>query len=325
MTIQAGNSDLAQAPTPDLLLTPPPPDKNPALVYLGSLAPGSRRTMTNALNTIAAMVSPSMSARTFPWRAVEHQHTAAIRSQLAERFAPSNANKMMSALRGVLRAAFNLGLMSADQLARATSIKAVRGSRIPKGRALQPGELRALFSVCDPRTATGARNAAVLALLYGGGLRRSEVVDLDLDDFELGSGKLVVRGKGNKERVVFVSNGGFRAVEAWLRHRGSEPGPLLHPLRKGGEILKRRMTAQAVLDLVTRLAAKAGVGHFSPHDLRRTAVGDLLDAGVDLSTVQRIAGHASPTTTSVYDHRPDRAKLRAAEMLHVPFSGQELA
>lgn len=277
--------------------------------------------MEHALDTIAAVVDPTLSATTFPWHLLEHQHTTAIRSTLAEKFAPSNTNKMLSALRGVLRAAFNLALMNADQFARATSIKAVRGSRVPKGRALQQGELRALFSVCDPKTTTGARNAAVLALLYGGGLRRAEAVGLDLGSFERGTGKLVVKGKGNKERTIYITNGGLKAVEAWLLHRGDEPGPLLYPVRKGGEIVRHRLNDQSVLDLVTRLALKAGVDRFSPHDLRRTAVGDLLDAGVDLSTVQRLAGHASPTTTGIYDRRGERAKMRAAEMLHVPFNG----
>jgi site-specific recombinase XerD len=323
--IQAGSDGpgdhLALAPTADPQIVTLTPDQNPALVYLGSLASGSRRTMKHALDTIAAIVDPTLSATTFPWHLLEHQHTAAIRSQLAERFAPSNTNKMLSALRGVLRAAFNLNLMSADQLARAISIKAVRGSRVPKGRALQAGEIRALFAVCNPKTPNGARNAAVLALLYGGGLRRSEVVDLDLSSFERSSGKLIVLGKGNKERTIYLTNGGLRAVEAWLGHRGDDPGPLLHPVRKGGLILRRRMNDQSILDLVSRLARKAGVDQFSPHDLRRTAVGDLLDAGVDLSTVQKLAGHESPATTGIYDRRGERAKMRAAEMLHVPFLG----
>jgi len=229
---------------------------------------------------------------------------------------------MLSALKGTLRAAFNLGLMNADQLTRAISVKAVRGSRVARGRSLNQGELRALFGVCDSNTAGGSRNAAALTLLYGGGLRRSEVVGLDFSDFDRASGRLQVRGKGNKERVLFITNGGLKAVEAWLRHRGDEPGPLLHPVRKGGEIIRRRMNDQSVMDLVVHLAAKAGVARFSPHELRKTAVGDLLDAGIDLATVAKIAGHASPlTTANNYDRRGDRAKLRAAESLHVPFAG----
>jgi integrase len=85
-------------------------------------------------------------------------------------------------------------------------------------------------------------------------------------------------------------------------------------------ILRRRMDDQSILDLVRRLALKAKVARFSPHDLRRTAVGDLLDAGVDLATAQKIAGHASPvTTSSSYDRRGENTKMKAAALLTVPF------
>ncbi len=71
--------------------------------------------------------------------------------------------------------------------------------------------------------------------------------------------------------------------------------------------------------MLTRRAADAGVKRFSPHDLRRTFVGDLLDAGADISVVAKMAGHSSVNTTARYDRRPEQAKQQAAEMLHVPY------
>lgn len=93
-------------------------------------------------------------------------------------------------------------------------------------------------------------------------------------------------------------------------------------MTKGGTIIMRRMTDQSVLDLVGRLARWAGVPRFSPHDLRRTFIGDMLDLGVDLSTVQQLAGHAQVTTTARYDPRGEHVRRRAAEMLHVPFTAK---
>ena len=73
--------------------------------------------------------------------------------------------------------------------------------------------------------------------------------------------------------------------------------------------------------MLRKRAAQAGVDEMTPHDLRRTMVGDMLDAGADLATVQKVCGHASPTTTARYDRRPEEAKRKAAGLLHVPYFG----
>jgi site-specific recombinase XerD len=147
------------------------------------------------------------------------------------------------------------------------------------------------------------------------------VVALDLADFNSTSGTLLIRGKGNKERTGYVSNGARAALDAWLRHRGLADGPFFFPVQKGGTILSRRITDQAVFDLVVRLAGRAGVVAFSPHDLRRSWIGDLLEAGADVSTVQQLAGHSNVATTGRYDRRGERTKRKAVELLFVPFMG----
>jgi integrase/recombinase XerD len=301
-----GSTSSDDALVPD---APTSPDRHPVAVYLAGLAPGSRRTMRQALRVIAKIVSPQATEIALPWHRLDYAHTNAIRAKLAEEFAPATANRMLAAMRGVLKAAFKLGLLSADQMTRACSVAPVRGSRVPTGRALSQGELRALFE----------RNAALVAILYGAGLRRAEVVALDLAHFDEESGALIIHGKGNKQRRGFVTNGSHDALDAWLAFRGREPGPLFMPVLQRGSIQRRRMSDQAVAELVRRLARRARIASFSPHDMRRTFIGDLLDAGSDIATVQALAGHASPTTTSRYDRRGDRTKKRAAELLHVPF------
>jgi integrase len=246
--------------------------------------------------------------------------SSTTRARLAERFAAATANRMLAAMRGVLKAAFKLGLMMADHMTRASSVEPVRGSRVMKGRALSKGELAALFESCNPNKTGGARNAALLGLLYGGGLRRAEVVALDLADFDGATGATTIKGKGNKERRGYVSNGSRDALDAWLLYRGGELGPLFYPVTKGGAILRHRMSDGAIAELVRRLARKSRIATFSPHDMRRTFIGDMLDAGADIATVQQLAGHASPTTTSRYDRRGDRARKRASELLYVPFA-----
>jgi integrase len=163
------------------------------------------------------------------------------------------------------------------------------------------------------------RDAAIVAVAYTCGLRRAELVALDLSDFDENVGALKVKGKRNKERTAYAVNGAGAALGDWLKIRGDEPGPLFHPINKGGVIQHQRMTTQAIYGLLQKRASQAGVKDLSPHDLRRSFAGDLLDAGADLSIVQKLMGHASPTTTARYDRRPERAKRQAAERLHIPY------
>jgi site-specific recombinase XerD len=207
-------------------------------------------------------------------------------------------------------------MIDADELARVKSVKAVRGERLLRGRALAPGELGALMGACaDDETAAGIRDGALIALLYATGLRRAEVVALAAGDYNAEPGELRVRGKGNKERNVWIDNGAFDALADWLNLRGSEPGALFVPITKGGKLGRGGMTAQAVYKMLRKRGLQAGVKRFSPHDLRRSFISDQLDAGTDVVTVQAMAGHASPSTTAKYDRRGDRAKQRAARAL----------
>lgn len=132
-----------------------PLSRHPVAVYLAGLAPGSRRTQRTALRTIAGIVSWGATEMTLPWWLLDFAHTTAVRSKLAGKLAPATANRMLAAVRGVLRAAFRLGLIDSDRMTRACSVAAVRGSRVPKGQALARGELTALFEVCDPATKGG--------------------------------------------------------------------------------------------------------------------------------------------------------------------------
>jgi integrase len=307
------------------LVTPElPADRNPAVVYLARLAPGSRPTMRNALTRIAGLVVADVSPFAFDWAVLRYQHTAAIRARLAEAYAPATANRMLAALRGVLRESWRLGLMPAEEYRRAVDIEPVRGTSAPSGRALARGELLALVGACvQSNSAAGARDAAMLAVLFGGGLRRAEVVALDLADFDAETGALTVRhGKGNRARTAYASNGSLKALVAWLVVRGNEPGPLFFRILKGGRLVPERLTPQAVLSILARCATVAGVAKFSPHDLRRTFISELLDCGADIATVRRLAGHSSVQTTASYDRRGEHAAKRAAEMLSFPYEGR---
>src|ERR1700738_2109086 len=162
-------------------------DRHQVAVYLARLAPSSRRTMLAALNALGNLLSDDRcDAWSLDWPQLRYRHTTAVRALLADgRYAPSTANRHLAALRGVLKECWRLGYVTAEDFQRAADLEPVRGSRLPRGRALQPGEGRALFAAWQEgdgkKPARAARDAAILALLYGSGLRRAEAVGLEVD------------------------------------------------------------------------------------------------------------------------------------------------
>ena len=302
-------------------VVPPPLDRNPAAVYLaGKPSLAGRRGLQRSLDRAAEILTGGLakSALTVDWAEVRYQHVAALRAMLIDQDAkPATINHVLAAVRGTLREAWKLELIDAESLARIVSVPNVKASTLPAGRHVDVAEVGALFRACGDAP-VGARDAAMIALLYGCGMRRSEAVALQLADYD--NGKVTVRhGKGRKERIVYCPAGGREAIDAWIERRGTWSGALLCPVAKGGRIQQRGMTAQAVMLRLQFLARLAHVPEFSPHDLRRSFVGELLDAGADISSVQQLAGHASVTTTARYDRRPENAKRRTAEMMQVPY------
>jgi site-specific recombinase XerD len=298
-----------------------PLDQNPAAIYLSALRPSGRPTMISGLNKVAELLSNGRhTALTMPWHELRYQHTAALRSRLQDFYSPATTNKILSAVRRVLQEAWRLGQLPSEDYQRAVDLKNIKNSRLPRGRALKDKEVKTLLQLCkdDPRP-TGKRDLAILALLWAGGLRRSEVVALDLRDYDPEENSVTVRGgKGGKDRVVYLARGIERPILEWLDVRGDLAGPLFHPITYKGNLLKKRLSDQSIAYVMKGRVRAAGLEAASPHDMRRTFISNLLDAGADISTVQQLAGHASVTTTARYDRRGAETKKRAAKLLVVP-------
>jgi site-specific recombinase XerD len=230
---------------------------------------------------------------------------------------------MLSALKQTLRAAWSLGYVSAEEYQRAVDLKAIHGEQpdAAAGRALSYGEWLGLFSACQTDDSpAGVRDAAILALLKIAGLRRAEVASLHLADFDRTTKTLTVRGKRNKTRTVPIEDpGALDALADWLYLRGEAAGALFTRIRKGGTILTDGLSDQAIYSMLKKRGEEAGLSAFTPHDIRRTFAGDLLDAGVDLVTVQKLMGHSDANTTAGYDRRGEVAKRGAVKKLHVPY------
>jgi site-specific recombinase XerC len=262
--------------------------------------------------------------RVIDWSDLRFEHVTALRSRLSELGrAPASVNATLSAMRGVARAAWQLGKMSAEDYHRIAGVKSVRGSRLPAGRSLTHREISTLLDACaSDETPAGARDAAIIVLLYGGGLRRSEAAALELAHYNSTAGELKVRGKGDTERLVPLAAGVTAALDDWLGVRGAGAGPLLCPVRKGGRVELRRISAQAIYDALLKRGRAARIASLSPHDLRRTFASDLLDMCGDVSAVQRLLGHANVQTTMRYDRRGEAAKRKAIALLHIPYQSR---
>jgi len=290
----------------------------PAQIYLAGLSSGSQG-MRQSLDVIAGILSPDTDADTYPWWEVTYRDSMNVRIALADRYKPATVNKMLSALRGVLKQSWRLGYIDADAYRRAADVENVRASVLPSGRALAGHEIAQLFESCaGDLSPKGVRDAAMLSVFYGCGLRRGELARLEVDDFDLEDGSIVVHGKRGRQRTVYLTEVGCQHVRAWIRRRGNTSGPLFCPVNQKGEVTISRMRGESISYILRRRQEQAGTEPFSPHDMRRTFVTTLLEAGEDVFTVQKLAGHADVKTTVRYDRRDETAKRRAVRHLHIP-------
>ena len=310
----------------NLILLPAaaPADQQPARVYLATLATGSYRSMASALEHAADVLSAgSCDAWSLPWPQLRYQHTIALRSWLAENRSVATANKTLSAVRGALKTAWRMQQMNTDDYMRAVDIRNVQAETpdAAAGRALSTGELIALFRICaeDP-SAAGPRDAAIIGLGVLSGLRRAEITGLNVENLDQKSNVLWVHGKRNKIRTVPIASGLADALDDWLSERGDAPGPLFTRVLKSGKIQLASISTQAIYRIVQKRADEAGIASFTPHDMRRTFAGTLLDAGADIVTVQKLMGHSNANTTAKYDRRGERIKHSAIGHLHMPWT-----
>ncbi len=291
----------------------PAAEARPELVYLrGLLNRESVRSSVASLRTVAGMYG--MTLETLPWERLRYQHFAAVKADLARsRYAPSSANKMLSHVRQCLRQSWLLGHMTAEDWQKVNECEGISYSQPPAGRALSEDEVAALMRTCTGPF--GTRDGAILACMHDGALRRSEVSGLDLEDYA--DGRLRVRGKGRKVRVVPVSKSMRLWLEAWLRERGTDAGPLFYSRMGRSGARPVRMSDKAVCRVVERRAEAAGI-ECTAHDLRRTALTLMLENGADFGLPQKLAGHSSPQTTARYDRRGEKLVRRAMERRRYP-------
>jgi len=171
-------------------------------------------------------------------------------------------------------------------------------------------EITRLLEKIDTNTEQGLRDRAIIELLFSSGLRVSELVNLDRDHVNTKRREFMVRGKGQKDRPVFISQSAAERITAYLEDRTDNLPPLFISYSRNSQSDNsgnfRRLTARSIQRMLSQYARLAGITkHVSPHTMRHSYATDLLMNGADLRSVQSMLGHSNISTTQVYTHVTD--------------------
>ncbi|WP_088224787.1 site-specific tyrosine recombinase/integron integrase [Desulfosporosinus sp. FKB] len=201
--------------------------------------------------------------------------------------------RKLAALRSLFKFLCREGILQMNPIQRIASPKV--GRKLP--HFLYLDQVEGLLHASDCTQLLGARDQVIMELLYGSGLRVSELVSLNRESLDLDGGLIRVLGKGNKERVVPITNYAREAVNHYLNMRGDNHEALL--LNYQGTRLTDRSVRRILDKLVTRVSLEQ---HVNPHMLRHSFATHLLDGGADLRSVQELLGHQKLTSTQIYTH-----------------------
>jgi len=241
---------------------------------------------------------------TAPTDSLEYQGIVAYLAQLVELgYAPSSLKRNVAAIKAFCK------FMVQDGLATNNAAGILKMPKVPAHLppTLSIEQINELLDQEFELTPLGARNKAILELLYGCGLRVSELVNLDRAECNLGEGLIRVFGKGSKERIVPIGGTAMKALGKYLR----EARGLLHTKKATAppedsavflNVRGQRLSRQGVYDIVVEYGMRVDLQNLHPHSLRHTYATHLLDGGGDLRSIQQLLGHASISTTQIYTH-----------------------
>jgi site-specific recombinase XerD len=295
--------------------------RNPLTLYLTRLAPSSQLTMRYVLQDAADRLGfDDINLEDIDWHLLQPEHVIALVAALREDgYAPNTSSLYVNAVRGVMNEAWRLSLISQEHLLRMRTVKPDPGTRLGQGRNLRRTLIRELMDVCaaDPRP-QGLRDAAVIGILYGSGMRKSESVNLDLAQINFEERSLRVIGKGNKELIKYAPDWAFAKLQAWLAFRREQlkegeqdDSFLFNRIRRGSHITRERITKHAIYYIARQRGEQVGV-KIMPHDFRRSFITRVIEEH-DLSIAQKLAHHTNIQTTASYDVRDDNERRRAVD------------
>jgi len=227
--------------------------------------------------------------------------------------APKSRARHLITIRGLYKFLVNQGHITASPVTDVDIPKT--GQALPKIMSIP--EVEALLAAIDTTRPRGLRNAAMLEIMYGAGLRVSELIHLKLSDINLDANLVRVMGKGARERMVPIGSQAGKAARQWKDQ--ARPLVLKHLTSQYLFVARgtKPMTRQGFWKIIKKYAAKAGISrNITPHTLRHSFATHLLEGGADLRSVQTMLGHADISTTQIYTHISRDYLLRMHEKYH---------
>jgi site-specific recombinase XerD len=277
---------------------------------LSSLASSSREAYRRDIDSFVAWTARSGDRE--PTQITRHDLRSYLAHLRTRQIAVSTVRRRMSVLRRYFRWLEDRGVIDVDPTLELSVPSGDR--RLP--RVLRADELGQLLDEPAPDSLHRQRDDAVLELLYGSGLRVSELCGLDVDDIDLGRRRVTVWGKGSRQRSVPLSEPGARATRAWLEGERVVAATSAAPIDATALFFNARHVRLAPRD-VRRIVDRRSPVPTHPHALRHTFATHILDGGADLRVVQELLGHTDVATTQIYTH-VSRERLRTVHQTTHP-------
>lgn len=296
----------------------------PTECYLNNLAPTGRKAVVSLLKSVKNTLFLKERLTLLPLYKLSFEQLSTLKQSLIVNNKSARTIQLtFQAIRAIAKTAFLMNLIEQHELEKFNVLKLPHIEPSLKGKSLNAEQLKSLLKQPHiPASIISSRNIALLALMAGAGLRRSEVTALKLSDLSVVEQLVVIHnGKGNRTRTQYLPVWVLKYISLWLKLRGASDGPLFCVVLNGKAIQFRSVSPETIYSVVTSCTSCVLGEKFTPHDMRRTYISSLLANGVDISTVSKLAGHKSIITTQLYDKRGVDSLKNAVNTLTVNMEG----
>lgn len=229
-------------------------------------------------------------------------------------------NFTLNVIKSLSEEAWHAQLITEKQYIAIARIPQFKGTYKRSPTCLTSDEIKQILLSClNEKSIKGVRDAAIIAIGIGCGLRRTEIAELEISDIDFSSRLLHISGKGNKERFIGINASVNKYIENWLRFRGNSGSSYCFtPLSRAAKAVTSRHLNDETIYLIVQSRSQKAIGRrISTHDLRRTFASHMLSKQVDLNTLRLLLGHSDIRTTQIYDRRDELARIHAAAEISV--------